>query len=71
MDFGTDDVRIKGLRPLIPPVILLEELLAEQAAKEAAYKKVFEHWDKTRKEMFSWFGTTERAYADFAFQPPA
>jgi 3-deoxy-7-phosphoheptulonate synthase len=26
MDFGTDDVRIKGLRPLIPPVILLEEL---------------------------------------------
>jgi len=48
-----------------------EELFAEQAAKEAAYKKVFEHWDKTRKEMFSWFGTTERAYADFAFQPPA
>src|SRR3954468_5775126 len=26
MDFGTDDVRIKGLRPLLPPVILLEEL---------------------------------------------
>src|SRR4029078_8128815 len=48
-----------------------EELFAEQAAKEAAYKKVFEHWDKTRNEMFSWFGTTERAYADFAFQPPA
>jgi TRAP-type mannitol/chloroaromatic compound transport system substrate-binding protein len=48
-----------------------EELFAEQAAKEAAYKKVFEHWDKTRKEMFSWWGTTERAYGDFAFQPPA
>jgi TRAP-type mannitol/chloroaromatic compound transport system substrate-binding protein len=48
-----------------------EDLFAEQAAKEAAYKKVFEHWDKTRKEMFPWFGTTERAYADFAFQPPA
>jgi 3-deoxy-7-phosphoheptulonate synthase len=26
MDYGTDDVRIKGLRPLIPPAILLEEL---------------------------------------------
>jgi TRAP-type mannitol/chloroaromatic compound transport system substrate-binding protein len=48
-----------------------EDLFAEQAAKEAAYKKVFEHWDKTRKEMFTWWGTTERAYGDFAFQPPA
>ena len=35
MDFGTDDVRIKGLRPLIPPVILLEELPI--AATEAAF----------------------------------
>src|SRR5215510_9390633 len=35
MDFGTDDVRIKGLRPLIPPVILLEELPI--AAAEAAF----------------------------------
>jgi 3-deoxy-7-phosphoheptulonate synthase len=26
MDFGTDDVRIKRLRPLIPPAILLEEV---------------------------------------------
>ena len=41
-----------------------EDLFAEQAAKEAAYKKVFEHWDKTRKEMFTWWGTTERAYGD-------
>ena len=24
--FSTDDVRIEGLRPLIPPAILLEEL---------------------------------------------
>jgi len=47
-----------------------DELFAEQAAKEAAYKKVFENWDKARREMFSWFGTTERAYADFSFQPP-
>ena len=48
-----------------------EDLFAEQSGKEAAYKKVFEHWDKTRKEMFTWWGTTERAYGDFAFQPPA
>jgi 3-deoxy-7-phosphoheptulonate synthase len=38
MDFGTDDVRIKGLRPLIPPVILLEELPI--AAAEAAFVRV-------------------------------
>jgi 3-deoxy-7-phosphoheptulonate synthase len=38
MDFGTDDVRIKGLRPLIPPVILLEELPLPEA--EAAFVKV-------------------------------
>jgi 3-deoxy-7-phosphoheptulonate synthase len=31
MDFATDDVRIKGLRPLIPPAILLEELPLEAA----------------------------------------
>jgi TRAP-type mannitol/chloroaromatic compound transport system substrate-binding protein len=48
-----------------------DELYAEQSAKEAGYKKVFEQWDKARKEMFGWFGTTERAYADFSFQPPA
>src|SRR4051812_3835032 len=48
-----------------------EELFAEQAAKEPSYKKVFEHGEKPRKEMFSWFGTRERAYADFAFHPPA
>jgi len=35
MDFGTDDVRIKGLRPLLPPVILLEELPI--SASEAAF----------------------------------
>jgi TRAP-type mannitol/chloroaromatic compound transport system substrate-binding protein len=46
-------------------------LFAEQAAKEASYKKIFDHWDKARREMFTWFGTTERAYADFSFQPPA
>jgi len=45
-------------------------LFAEQADKEASYKKVFEHWDKARREMFTWFGTSERAYADFSFQPP-
>jgi TRAP-type mannitol/chloroaromatic compound transport system substrate-binding protein len=47
-----------------------EELLREQAAKDAAYRKLFEHWDKARQGMFAWFGTAERAYADFMFKPP-
>ena len=37
MDFGTDDVRIKGLRPLLPPVILLEEL--PLSSSEAVFVK--------------------------------
>jgi TRAP-type mannitol/chloroaromatic compound transport system substrate-binding protein len=47
-----------------------EELLHEQARQDATYKKLFEHWDKARQEMFRWFGTAERAYADFMFEPP-
>jgi TRAP-type mannitol/chloroaromatic compound transport system substrate-binding protein len=47
-----------------------DELFAEQAAKDPAYKKLFEAYDKARLEMFPWFGTAERAYSDFMFQPP-
>lgn len=47
-----------------------EQLLHEQAGKDPAYRKLFEHWDKARKGMFAWFGTAERAYGDFMFKPP-
>jgi len=31
MHFETDDLRIEGLRPLLPPVILMEEFLLDEA----------------------------------------
>ncbi len=47
-----------------------DALYAELSAADANYKKVFEAYDKARRDMFPWFGTAERAYSDFAFQPP-
>ncbi len=42
-------------------------MLEENAAKDAAYKKVYEHWSKFRKESFRWFGGAELSYARFSF----
>ncbi len=47
------------------------ELLEEQAAKEAGYKQVYEHWKSARDDMNAWFGTAELAYAQAMFKPPA
>lgn len=38
------------------------ELLDEQAAADAGYKKVYDHWKKFRDEVTSWFATAEYAY---------
>lgn len=43
------------------------EMLEEQAAGEATYRKVYEAWKKARKDAYRWFGTAELAYANFAF----
>lgn len=48
-----------------------EALMHENAARNPSYKQVFEPWDKARQEYFTWFGTAERSYTDFMFQPPA
>ena len=45
-----------------------EALMEDQAAKDGAYRKVFEAWKAARKDLFSWFGTSELAYARFAFK---
>jgi len=45
-----------------------EALLQENAAKDAGYKKIFDHWSAFRKESFEWFGMAEQAYAAFAFK---
>ena len=44
-----------------------QALMAEKAAKDPSYKKVFDHWDAFRKQSNQWFGTCEQAYSDFAF----
>jgi TRAP-type mannitol/chloroaromatic compound transport system substrate-binding protein len=48
-----------------------DELLAENAARDASFRGIFESWNAFRKDAFSWFGTSELAYAEFAFPRPA
>lgn len=43
------------------------EMLEEQAAADAAYRKVYDAWKKARSDAYRWFGTAELAYANFAF----
>ncbi len=42
-------------------------IMEERAAKDALYRKVFEHWKAFRTESFRWFNTAELAYQSFAF----
>lgn len=46
------------------------EMLAAQAAADAGYAKIYEGWEKFRRDSFRWFGTAELAYARFAFGSP-
>lgn len=46
------------------------EMQEEQAAKDPAYRKIYEAWSKTRRQMYDWFGTAELAYGEFAFPSP-
>jgi TRAP-type mannitol/chloroaromatic compound transport system substrate-binding protein len=43
------------------------ELLAEQAARNAGYRKVHDAFRSFREDSFRWFGTAEAAYAEFAY----
>ncbi|MCI0434055.1 MAG: TRAP transporter substrate-binding protein [Gemmatimonadetes bacterium] len=42
-------------------------ILEENATRDATYRRVYEAWRSFRDSSFRWFGTAERAYADFAF----
>jgi TRAP-type mannitol/chloroaromatic compound transport system substrate-binding protein len=48
-----------------------EEIFADYAAKDPSYRAIYEPWRKARGEAYSWFGTAERAYAQFAFKSGA
>jgi len=43
------------------------EMLEEQAAADATYRKVYEQWKKARADLYRWFGTSELAFARHAF----
>ena len=40
-----------------------QQLLADQAAADAGYRKIFEHWDAFRRDSQQWFALAELAYA--------
>lgn len=42
-----------------------EQLLADEAAANADYARILEHWRAFRKESFRWFGAAELAYSRF------
>ena len=48
-----------------------DDFMAEQAAADATYKKIYEPWCAYRKASFEWFGMAETAYANFAFASDA
>ena len=47
--------------------VAAEALLEDQAAADAGYRKVHEHWKAFRKGAFEWFATAELAYQSAAF----
>ena len=43
------------------------QLLADEAAADPAYAKVYQAWSKFRDDSFAWFGRAELAYSRVAF----
>lgn len=43
------------------------EIMEQNAAADAGYRKVYDAWKKFRESSMRWFGTTEYAYASFAY----
>lgn len=46
-----------------------QQLLADEAARDATYRRVYEHWSAFRAAAFAWSGRNELAYASFAMRP--
>ena len=43
------------------------EILEENAAADAQYREVYDHWRNFKEASYRWFGTAELRYAGFAF----
>lgn len=44
-----------------------QEILEEQAAADATYRKVYDAWKAFRRDQYAWCATAELAYESFAF----
>lgn len=60
------------LRPFSEDILVgardaTQQLLEEQAAEDATYARIYEHWCSFRDASVSYFGTSELAYAKFAW----
>ena len=43
------------------------ELYAQEAAKNPAFRKIYEPWKRFRNDEFQWFRVAEASYDNFAF----
>ncbi len=43
------------------------DLYASQAAADATYRDIYQHWQAFQRESTAWFGTSELSYASFEF----
>ncbi len=60
------------LRPFSDEIMALArttigEILEENAAADAQYRQVYDHWRSFKEASYRWFGTAELRYAGFAF----
>ena len=43
------------------------DVRSARAAEDAGYRRILDSWMPARTELFRWFDTAERSFADFAF----
>ncbi len=60
------------LRPFPQDIMLAalkvaNQLYAEESAKNPAFKKIYEPWNRFRNDQFQWFRVAELSYANFTF----
>jgi TRAP-type mannitol/chloroaromatic compound transport system substrate-binding protein len=61
------------LRPFSQEILLAAEaatrdLMEEEAANNATYRRIYEAWKEVRRSAFHWFSKAELAYSQFAFR---
>ena len=52
---------------MVAALKVANELYAEEAAKNPAFKKIYEPWSRFRNDQFQWFHVAELSYANFTF----